>query len=163
MNASLAIGNITNKFSADIANNKELKAGSVNALADVHTNIVSVAAGVSVSTESFGGVGSLAFNDLVQDNIVSITGNGRGTAAGNGITADSVSGTAKNTSRIVNVTGDFAGGRNAVGLGIAYNRMDDTTGVYAADNRIRAKDAAKGVDVSLDANNDAYADRKSVV
>ncbi|MBO5637708.1 MAG: hypothetical protein J5906_09360 [Acidaminococcaceae bacterium] len=155
--AALSINNVTNKFSSDIVNNKALEAGSVKAAADVHTNIVSVAAGVSVSEADWGGVGSLSFNELDQDNIVSITGNRNGTAANSGITADSVSAAAKNTSHIVNVTGDFAGGKNAVGLGIAYNRMDDTTGIYATNNQIQAKDAAKGVAVSLDANNDAYA------
>ncbi len=155
--AALSINNVTNKFSSDITNNKNLEAGSVKAASDVHTNIVSVAAGVSVSEADWGGVGSLSFNDLDQDNIVSVTGNRNGTAANSGIAADTVSATAKNTSHIVNVTGDVAGGKNAIGLGIAYNRMDDTTGVYAANNQVRAKDAAKGVDISLDANNDAYA------
>ena len=155
--AALSVNNVTNKFNADITNNKILEAGSVKAAADVHTNIVSVAAGVSVSEADWGGVGSLSFNDLDQDNIVSVTGNRNGTAANSGITANTVKAVAKNTSHIVNVTGDFAGGKNAVGLGIAYNRMDDTTGVYVGNNQIRAKDAAKGVDISLDASNDAYA------
>ena len=153
--AAITVGKVANKFSSDITNNKKLMADAVKASADVHTNIVSVGAGVSVSTKNFGGAGSLSFDDLDQDNIVSITGNRNGSA--DGITANTVSGTAENTSHIVNVTGDFAGGKNAAGLGIAYNRMDDTTGVYAANNRIQAKDAAKGVDVSLDAANDAYA------
>ena len=153
--AAVTVGKVANKFSSDITGNKKLTADAVKAAADVHTNIVSVGAGVSVSTKNFGGAGSLSFNDLDQDNIVSVTGNRNGSA--DGITANTVSGTAKNTSHIVNVTGDFAGGKNAVGLGIAYNRMDDTTGVYAANNRIQAKTAANGVDVSLDANNDAYA------
>ncbi|MBQ7418140.1 MAG: leukotoxin LktA family filamentous adhesin, partial [Acidaminococcaceae bacterium] len=153
--AAITVGKVANKFSSDITNNKKLMADAVKASADVHTNIVSVGAGASVSTKNFGGAGSLSFDDLDQDNIVSITGNRNGSA--DGITANTVSGTAENTSHIVNVTGDFAGGKNAAGLGIAYNRMDDTTGVYAANNRIQAKDAAKGVDVSLDAANDAYA------
>ena len=155
--ASLTVAEITNRFASDVTGNKSLTAGSVKASADVHTDIVSVAAGVSVSEKTFGGVGSLSFNDLNQDNIVSITGNRNGDAAGSGITAGEVDGTAKNTSHIVNVTGDFAGGKNAVGLGMAYNRMDDTTGVYAGDNRIAAKDSGKGVGISLDADNTAYA------
>ena len=127
LGAAVAVANITNKFSSDITNNKNLEADSVQATADVHTNIVSVAAGVSVSTKSFGGTGSLSFNDLDQDNIVSITGNRKGTVntetnggtetdeepETEGITANTVSGIAKNTSHIVNVTGDFAGGKNA--------------------------------------------------
>ena len=153
--AALAIGNITNKFSADITDNKKLEADAVKAAADVHTNIVSVSAGISVSTKSWGGVGSLSFIDLDQDNIVSVTGNRNGDT--DGITANTVSGSAKNTSHIVNVTGDFAGGKNAVGLGIAYNYMADTTGIYVADNRIQAKDVTNGVNVSLDADNNAYA------
>lgn len=155
--AAISVNRVANKFSSDIVNNKALEAGSVKAAADVHTNIVSVAAGVSFSEADWGGVGSLSFNDLDQDNIVSVTGNRNGTAANSGIAANSVNAVAKNTGHIVNVTGDFAGGRNAVGLGIAYNSMDDTTGVYAGNNQIRAKEAAKGVEVSLDASNDAYA------
>ena len=153
--AAITVGDIDNQFGADVTNNKKLAAEAVKASADVHTNIVSVAAGASVSTKSLGGVGSISFNDLQQDNIVSVTGNRNGSA--DGITANTVSGTAKNTSHIVNVTGDFAGGKNAVGLALAYNRMDDTTGVYMANNQIQAKDTSKGVAVSLDADNDAYA------
>ena len=157
LGAAVAAANVTNKFSSDINENKKLEADSVRAASDVHTNIVSVGVGVSVSTQTFGGVGSLSFIDLDQDNIVSITGNRVEAESDSGIKANMVSGTAKNTTHIVNVTGDFAGGKNAVGLGIAYNRMDDTTGVYAANNQIRAKDAATGVGVSLDADNEAYA------
>ena len=153
--AAITVGKVTNKFSSDIKNNQNTVADTVKGEANVHTNIVSVAAGVSVSTQNFGGAGSLSFNDLDQDNIVSMTGNRSG--AQNGIAANTVSGTAKNTSHIVNVTGDFAGGKNAVGFGIAYNRMDDTTGVYAANNQIRAKTAETGVGVLLNADNDAYA------
>ena len=153
--AAITVGKVTNKFSSDIKNNQNIVADTVKGEANVHTNIVSVAAGVSVSTQNFGGAGSLSFNDLDQDNIVSMTGNRSG--AQNGIAANTVSGTAKNTSHIVNVTGDFAGGKNAVGFGIAYNRMDDTTGVYAANNQIRAKTAETGVGVLLNADNDAYA------
>lgn len=155
--AAITVGRITNKFSADIADNKELEASSVKAAADVHTNIVSVAAGVSVSTQNFGGAGSLSFNDLDQDNIVSVTGNRDGSREGSGIKTDTVSGTARNTSHIVNVTGDFAGGKNAVGLGLAYNRMDDTTGVYFSRNRLNRRDASVSSRIDLDAQNDAYA------
>ena len=157
LGAAVAVANVTNKFSSDITNNKKLEADSVQAKADVHTNIVSVGVGVSASTQSFGGTGSLSFNDLDQDNIVSITGNRNGTATDGGIKANTVSGTANNTSHIVNVTGDFAGGKNAVGLGIAYNYMDDTTGVFVGNNQIKAKDTENGVSVSLDAENNAYA------
>ena len=155
--AAITVGRITNKFSADIAGNKELEASRVKAAADVHTNIVSVAAGVSVSTRNFGGAGSLSFNDLDQDNIVSVTGNRDGSREDSGIKADTVSGTARNTSHIVNVTGDFAGGKNAVGLGLAYNRMDDTTGVYFSRNRLNSRDASAGSLIDMDAQNDAYA------
>ena len=155
--AAVTVGKITNAFRSDITNNKNLAADTVKGEADVHTNVVSVGVGVSVSTKNFGGAGSLSFNVLDQDNIVSVTGNRNGTEENSGIKANTVSGTAKNTSRIVNVTGDFAGGKNAAGLGIAYNNMDDTTGVFLANNQIQAKDASKGVNVSLDADNDAYA------
>jgi len=157
LGAAVAIGNVTNKFAADITNNKNLKADSVQGNADVHTNIVSVAVGASVSTKYFGGTGSLSFNNLDQDNIVSVSGNRDGSKEDRGIEAKTVSGSAKNTSHIVNVTGDFAGGKNALGLGVAYNLMDDTTGVYFSKNRIRAKDAKTGTAVSLKAENEAYA------
>jgi len=155
--AAISYNNVTNKFSSDIANNKNITAASVKGQADVHTNIVSVAAGVSVSESVFGGAGSLSFNDLDQDNGVSFDNNRDGSKADSGVKADTVTAGAKNTSHIVNVTGDFAGGRNAVGLGVAYNKMADTTGIAFSRNRIGAKDAKTGTAVSLDAQNEAYA------
>ena len=152
---ALSVSNVTNTFSSDITDNNKIAAESVKGAADVHTSIVSVAAGASVSEKSFGGVGSLSINDLNQDNTVSVTGNRDGSNAG-GIMAGSVSGSAKNTSHIVGVTGDFAGGTNAGGLGVALNLTNNTTGIYFSRNRISAKEAAKGTAVSLDAQNDAY-------
>ncbi len=152
---AMSVNNVTNTFSSDITNNKKIDAESVKGAADVHTNIVSVVAGASVSEKSWGGVGSLSITDLKQDNIVSVTGNRDGSNAG-GITAGSVSGSAKNTSRIVGVTGDFAGGKNSVGLSVDLNLTENTTGIYFSRNRIAAKEAAKGTAVSLDAQNDAY-------
>ena len=155
--AAISYNNVTNKFSSDIANNKNITAASVKGQSDVHTNIVSVAAGVSVSESLFGGAGSLSFNDLDQDNVVSFANNRDGSKTDSGVKADTVTAGAKNTSHIVNVTGDFAGGRNAVGLGVAYNKMADTTGIAFSRNRIGAKDAKTGTAVSLDAQNEAYA------
>ena len=155
--AAISYNNVTNKFSSDIANNKNITAASVKGQADVHTNIVSVAAGVSVSESLFGGAGSLSFNDLDQDNGVSFANNRDGGKTDSGVKADTVTAGAKNTSHIVNVTGDFAGGNNAVGLGVAYNKMADTTGIAFSRNRIGAKDAKTGTAVSLDAQNEAYA------
>ena len=154
---ALAVGDVTNTFNSDITGNKKIVADAVKGAANVHSNVVSVAVGASVSEEAFGGVGSVAVNDLKQDNIVSVTGNRDGSSEKSGILANTVSGTARNTSRIIGFTGDFAGGTNVAGLAVAYNMMNDTTGVYFSKNRIGAKDAAKGTSVSLDAQNDAYA------
>ena len=155
--AAVSVNQVTNTISADITGNKQLEAARVNGEADVHTNIVSLAAGASVSESSFGGAASVSWNDLQQDNIVSVTGNRNGVNTAGGIKADSVKGTARNTSHIVNVTGEFAGGKNSVGLSAAVNRMDDTSGIYFAKNRIGARDASTGTAVSLDAANDAHA------
>lgn len=154
--AAVAVGNVTNSFNSDITDNKKITADKMEGTANVHANIVSVAAGASVSEKNFGGMASLAVNDLKQDNIVSVTGN-RDDAADSGIAANTVTAAAKNTARVVAATGDFAGGTNAVGLAVAYNLMNDTTGIYSSKNRIVAKERARGTDVSLDAQNDAYA------
>ena len=156
--AAVSVNQVVNRISADITGNKQMEAASVNGEADVHSDIVSLATGVSVSESSFGGAASVSWNDLQQDNIVSVTGNrGSGNAANDGIKADSVTGTAKNTSHIVNVTGEFAGGQNSVGLSVAVNRMEDISGIYFAKNRIGERVANEGTAVSLNADNNASA------
>ncbi|MBQ9572745.1 MAG: leukotoxin LktA family filamentous adhesin [Acidaminococcaceae bacterium] len=155
--AGVAVGNLTNRFTADIAGNKKLEADSVKAAVHADTNAVTVAAGFSLSTEHWGGAGSFALNDLVQETAASVTGNRDGSDDSSGIKANTVSGTAKNDSDLLSITGDFAGAKgSALGLGLAYNFLENTTGVYVGNNVINAKDTARGVDVSLDANNNAY-------
>ena len=156
--AAVSVNQVINRISADITGNEQIEAASVNGEADVHSNIVSLATGASVSESSFGGAASVSWNDLQQDNIVSVTGNrsSKDPASG-GILADSVTGTARNTSHIVNVTGEFAGGQNSVGLSVAVNRMEDTSGIYFAKNRIGERVANEGTAVSLNADNNASA------
>ena len=156
--AAVSVNQVTNRISADITGNEQIEAASVNGVADVHSNIVSLATGASVSESSFGGAASVSWNDLQQDNIVSVTGNRDSEDPTNGgILADSVTGTARNTSHIVNVTGEFAGGQNSVGLSVAVNRMEDTSGIYFAKNRIGERVANEGIAVSLNADNNAFA------
>lgn len=156
--AAVSVNQVTNRISADITGNEQIEAASVNGMADVHSNIVSLATGASVSESSFGGAASVSWNDLQQDNIVSVTGNRDSEEpASGGILADSVTGTAQNTSHIVNVTGEFAGGQNSVGLSVAVNRMEDTSGIYFAKNRIGERVANEGTAVSLNADNNASA------
>ena len=156
--AAVSVNQVTNRISADITGNEQIEAASVNGVADVHSIIVSLATGASVSESSFGGAASVSWNDLQQDNIVSVTGNRDSEDPTNGgILADSVTGTAQNTSHIVNVTGEFAGGQNSVGLSVAVNRMEDISGIYFAKNRIGERVANEGTAVSLNAANDAFA------
>ncbi len=156
--AAVSVNQVTNRISADITGNEQIEAASVNGVADVHSNIVSLATGASVSESSFGGAASVSWNDLQQDNIVSVTGNRDSEDPANGgILANSVTGTAQNTSHIVNVTGEFAGGQNSVGLSVAVNRMEDISGIYFAKNRIGERVANEGTAVSLNAANDAFA------
>ena len=156
--AAVSVNQVTNRISADITGNEQIEAASVNGEADVHSNIVSLATGASVSESSFGGAASVSWNDLQQDNIVSVTGNRDSEDPTNGgILADSVTGTARNTSHIVNVTGEFAGGQNSVGLSVAVNRMEDISGIYFAKNRIGERVANEGTAVSLNADNNAFA------
>lgn len=156
--AAVSVNQVTNRISTDITGNEQIKAASVNGEADVHSNIVSLATGASVSESSFGGAASVSWNDLQQDNIVSVTGNRDSEEpASGGILADSVTGMARNTSHIVNVTGEFAGGQNSVGLSVAVNRMEDTSGIYFAKNRIGERVANEGTAVSLNADNNASA------
>ena len=152
--AGVAAGNLSNVFSADITNNKNVEADTVKAGVNADTNVVAVGAGVSVSTEKWSGAGSFALNLLTQESTASITGNRGGNS---GIKANEVSGTAKNDSDVISVTGDFAIAKgSSLGLGASFNYLENTAGVYVGNNVISAKEAARGVDVSAAADNNAY-------
>lgn len=126
------VSDVDNSMSATISD-ATITAGSVTGEADTNTRIVSVAAGVGASTGKFGGAGSISWDTLSNDNTVAIDGST--------IKAGSITGQALNKANIVNVAGQIsAGGTAGVGLALAYNKMDNTTGVYVNGGTLASKD-----------------------
>ena len=120
--AAVNISDVDNTMHAGITGAK-ITAGSVTGQADTNTRIVSVAAGIGVSGGKFGGAGSVSWDTLSNNNTVLIDSST--------ITAGSVTGNALNKAQIVNVAGQVsASSKVGAGLALAYNKMDNTTGVY---------------------------------
>lgn len=124
--ASVAISDIDNKFTAKITDS-EITAADVEAQANSDTLLVGVAGGVGVGNK-IGGVGSASWQDI--DNTAAAT------ISGSTIKAQSVSGRAVNTAKMINVAGQIAGGKSALGAGLGYSGLSNVTGAYLHDNLI---------------------------
>ena len=125
LGAAVNISDVDNDLHAEISG-ADITAASVNGLADTNTQIVSVAAGFSGSGGKFAGAGSVSWDTLSNNNIVTIEDST--------IHADQLIGTAQNQAHIVNVAGQLSAtgtaGSVGAGLALAYNNMDNMTGVY---------------------------------
>lgn len=124
--ASVAISDIDNKFTAKITDS-EITAADVEAQANSDTLLVGVDGGVGVGNK-IGGVGSASWQDI--DNTAAAT------ISGSTIKAQSVSGRAVNTAKMINVAGQIAGGKSALGAGLGYSGLSNVTGAYLHDNLI---------------------------
>lgn len=124
--ASVAISDIDNKFTAKITDS-EITAADVEAQANSDTLLVGVAGGVGVGNK-IGGVGSASWQNI--DNTAAAT------ISGSTIKAQSVSGRAVNTAKMINVAGQIAGGKSALGAGLGYSGLSNVTGAYLHDNLI---------------------------
>ncbi len=132
--AGIAYNSVKNDIAADIKNSV-IKADAVNGEAAGESLIVSVGAGVAVGGKTFNGAGSGSWNDLKNDTKV--------TFADNTITGKTISEKAESTASILNIAGEVAGGRGmALGLSLAYNSFDNTTGTYLTGNTVNLSDAA---------------------
>ena len=145
--AAVNVSQVTNDMSADITG-ATITAGSVAGTADTNTNLVTVSAGIGASGGKFGGAGSVSWNELNNNNKVTISGSK--------ITTGSLTETALNKADIVNVAGQLSGSASGVGVGasMAYNDMNNTTGVYLNGSTVDLTDGSVGK-VKLNAENEA--------
>lgn len=129
--AAVNISDVDNRMEAEISG-AEIQADSVTGKANTQTQIVSVAGGIG-GGQRFGGAGSVSWDTLSNNNIV--------TVENSHITANTVKAEALNQARIINVAGQLSAGGNAAGLALAYNGMDNMTGVYLNGGSIIIMDA----------------------
>ena len=126
--AGIAYNYVKNDIAADIKGST-ITAGTVNGEAATDSLIVSVGAGIAVGGKSFNGAGSGSWNDLKNDTKVNFENNT--------IIGKNISEKAQNSSSIINIAGEVAGGKGmAIGLSLAYNSLNNTTGTYLKGNAI---------------------------
>ncbi|MBO5590564.1 MAG: hypothetical protein J5923_04925 [Acidaminococcaceae bacterium] len=126
--AGIAYNYVKNDIAADIKG-ATITANTVNGEAATDALIVSVGAGIAVGGKTFNGAGSGSWNDLKNDTKVNFEKNT--------ITGKSISEQALNTSSIINIAGEVAGGKGmSMGLSLAYNSLNNTTGTYLKDNKL---------------------------
>lgn len=141
--AAVNIADIDNDFTAKI-NNANITAENVRAEADADTLIVNASGGVAAGTKSFGGMGSVTWQDIDNDLSAEIENST--------ITTNTAEAKAINNTQAVNVAGSVSYGAKAgIGATLAYNGLDNTVGAYMRGNTINA--LGTDVDVIVDADN----------
>lgn len=141
--AAVNIANIDNDFTAKI-NNANITAENVRAEADADTLIVNASGGVAAGTKSFGGMGSVTWQDIDNDLSAEIENSI--------ITTNKAEAKAINNTQAVNVAGSVSYGTKAgIGATLAYNGLDNTVGAYMRGNTINALGTDR--DVIVDADN----------
>ena len=140
--AGIAYNYVKNDIAADITNSK-LATYEVTGEAASDSLIVSVGAGVAVGGKAFNGAGSGSWNDLKNDTKVNIANNTitgatiLSEAVVTGLAGGKLTAKAENTSSIFNIAGEVAGGKGmALGLSLAYNSLNNTTGSYLTGNTV---------------------------
>ena len=132
--SGIAYNYVKNDIAADIKNSV-IQADTINGEAAGESLVVSVGAGAAVGGKAFNGAGSGSWNDLKNDTKV--------TFENNTITGKTISEKAESNASILNIAGEVAGGRGmALGLSLAYNSLDNTTGTYLTGNTVNLSDAA---------------------
>lgn len=136
--AAISISDINNDFNASITDSTIKANGSglaedniadVNVFAKSDTLLVGVAAGVGANGKGFGGAGSFAWNTINNDNTASIENSTIDAASAK---VNAISGTLG-----VNVAGQISVGKQAVGLAVAYNDLENNTGAYVLGSNIK--------------------------
>ena len=141
--AAVNIADIDNDFTAKI-NNANITAENVRAEADADTLIVNASGGVAAGTKSFGGMGSVTWQDIDNDLSAEIENSI--------ITTNTAEAKAINNTQAVNVAGSVSYAAKAgIGATLAYNGLDNTVGAYMRGNTINA--LGTDVDVIVDADN----------
>lgn len=141
--AAINIADIDNDFSAAVKN-AGITANTVLAKADADTLLVGTSGGVAVGTKTFGGMGSVTWQDIDNDVTAQFVNSQ--------ITTNAVAAKADNNTQAINVAGSVSVGKSAaVGATLAYNALDNTIGSYMKGNAIKA--LHNDVDVIVDADN----------
>ena len=140
--AAISISDINNDFNASIKNSNIKTNGlaadgaddvaDVNVLAKSDTLLVNIAAGGAGASKGFAGAGSFGWSTVNNDNTASIE-NSTIDAATTKVNA--ISGTLG-----VNVAGQVTVGKQALGLAVAYNDLENNTGAYILGSDIKNTD-----------------------
>ena len=155
--AAISISDINNDFDAHITGGTISASGSgdesvpdVNVYAKSDTLLVGVAAG-GAGSGNISGAGSVTWQTIDNDTTASID-----SAA---IHADSTAVRALNGTLGVNVAGQISVGKTAVGLAIAYNNMENTTGAYVKGGTVESytEDGSAAVNVNAENAGKLYA------
>ena len=160
--AAISISDINNDFNASIKNSNiktnGLAAEGADEVADVNvhaksdTLLVNIAAGGAGASKGFAGAGSFGWSTVNNDNTASIE-NSTIDAATTKVNA--ISGTLG-----VNVAGQISVGKQAIGLAVAYNDLENNTGAYILGSDIKntavdseGKEVSEEADVTVAAEN----------
>ena len=134
--AAVSINDINNDFTAKVNGATITANGNTNAGeadVDVHassnTLMVNVAAGGAGTSQGFGGAGSVSWQTLNNDITAAIENST--------ITAGKTAVNAASGALGVNVAGQVAVGKNAAGLALAYNAVENNTGAYVKGSEIK--------------------------
>lgn len=147
LGAGVVVNNIKNKFTAEIKGSKEnnINADTINVGAAADTFVVGAAGGVGVGKDSFGGMGSVSWQELTNDVTSKISGVN--------ITAREVNVTSKNNAFETNSAGQITyGGKAAVGASLAYTNIENSTSATIKDaiiNLKNTKDETKEKNVNV--------------
>ena len=141
--AAINIADIDNDFTAFIQN-ADIKADTVLAEADADTLLVGASGGIAAGTKTFGGMGSVTWQDIDNDVTAQFVNSQ--------ITTNAATAKADNNTQAINVAGSVSVGKSAAaGATLAYNALDNTIGAYMKGNSIKA--LGNDVDVAVDADN----------
>ena len=134
LGAGVVVNDIANKFTAEIKGNKEnnITADTINVGAAADTFVVGAAGGVGVGKDSFGGMGSVSWQELTNDVASKISGVN--------ITAREVNVISKNNAFETNSAGQITyGGKAAAGAALAYTNIDNLTSAIIENTTINLK------------------------
>ena len=134
LGAGVVVNNIANKFTAEIKGSEKnnITADTINVGAAADTFVVGAAGGVGVGKDSFGGMGSVSWQEL--------TNNVASKISGVNITAREVNVTSKNNAFETNSAGQVTyGGKAAAGAALAYTNIENSTSAIVENATINLK------------------------
>ena len=134
LGAGVVVNNIANKFTAEIKGSEKnnITADTINVGAAADTFVVGAAGGVGVGKDSFGGMGSVSWQEL--------TNNVASKISGVNITAREVNVTSKNNAFETNSAGQVTyGGKAAAGAALVYTNIENSTSAIVENATINLK------------------------